>query len=99
MQDLSSSQRKFLSARASALKPVVMLGKEGPTPNLVKALDAALEVHELVKLKFIEFKEERKSIAPQLAEAVKAQLVRVIGNTAVYYRPCKDPEKQKIVLP
>ncbi len=99
MQELNSSQRKFLSSRASALKAVVMLGKEGPTDSMIRALDKALEDHELVKLKFIEFKEERKQIAPQLSEALDATLVRIIGNIAVYFRPCKDPDKRKIILP
>ncbi len=76
-----------------------MLGKEGAAPGLIEALKAALEDHELVKLKFVGHKEERRSIASELAQAVDAALVRVIGNVAVYYRPSEEPESRRFTLP
>jgi RNA-binding protein len=99
MRELNSRQRRFLSAKAAQLSPVVMLGKEGAAPGLIEALKAALEDHELVKLKFVGHKEERRSIASELAQAVDAALVRVIGNVAVYYRPSEEPESRRFTLP
>ena len=98
-EKLNSGARKYLSAKASLIKPVVMLGKEGASPQLIKALDEALNAHELVKLRFADYKEDRKTISAELAEAVEARLVRIIGNVAVYYRPHKDPEKRRYKLP
>ena len=97
--ELNSRQRKYLSSHASRLDPVVMLGKEGPSPALVAALVAALEAHELVKLRFIEHKTERQEIARELANSSGSTLVRVIGNVAVYYRPSDEPEKRTLSLP
>ena len=99
MRELNSRQRKYLSAKAALLSPVVMLGKEGAAPGLIEALKTALEDHELVKLKFVGHKEERRTIASELAEAAKAALVRVIGNTAIYYRPSEEMEKRRFSLP
>lgn len=98
-KELNSAARKFLSARASRIKPVVMLGKEGATPKLARALDEALTAHELVKLRFVDCKEDRRTIAAELAEAVEARLVRVIGNVAIYFRPHEEPEKRRYTLP
>jgi RNA-binding protein len=99
MRELNSRQRKYLSARAVLLSPVVMLGKEGAAVGLIEALKAALADHELVKLKFVGHKEERRELASELAEAANAALVRIIGNVAVYYRPADEIEKRRFSLP
>jgi RNA-binding protein len=96
--DISSKQRAYLRKLAHDLSPVIMIGKYGLNEGLLKALDEALEDHELVKVKFIEFKEERQEMSRRAAEASKALLVTVIGNIAVLFRPSSDPEKQKIKL-
>ncbi|WP_319562098.1 YhbY family RNA-binding protein [Marispirochaeta sp.] len=98
-KELNSAARKFLSARASHKKPVVMLGKEGATPQLIKALNEALTAHELVKLRFVDYKEDRRTIAAELTDAVEARLVRIIGNVAIYFRPHEEPEKRRYTLP
>lgn len=99
MIELNSRQRRFLSSRASRLKPVVLLGKEGPSPQLIGALNEALDDHELVKLKFIDHKDEKREIARSLSEESGAVLVRLIGNVAVYYRPAEKPEERRFTLP
>lgn len=96
---LTSKQRSYLSGLAAKLDPVVHLGKLGTEDGFLKALDKALEDHELVKIRFIDFKDDRKNIAHELATELKAELVRVIGHTAVFYRQSKNPEKQHIKLP
>lgn len=95
---LTSKQRSYLSGLAATLDPVVHLGKQGVEDGFLKALDKALEDHELVKLRFIDFKDDRKNIAHELAEELKAELVRVIGHTAIFFRQSKNPEKQHIKL-
>ena len=59
MEELTSLQRKHLRGLAQALDAVVIVGKQGVTENLVRAVDAALEAHELVKIRFNEFKDEK----------------------------------------
>ncbi|MCX7655756.1 MAG: YhbY family RNA-binding protein [Treponemataceae bacterium] len=96
---LSSKQRSYLSALASVQKAIVYVGKEGVSESLQRAFEQALEDHELVKVRFITFKEERKHLAGQLAQQSKAELVRLIGNTAIFYRPSEKPEIEHIILP
>ena len=99
MQNLKSNQIKYLSSKAQTLKPVVYLGKEGINEPLIKSLDQALDDHELVKVKFVNYKEEKRELAPQLAESTGSVLVRIIGNVALFYRQSNIIEKQKLVLP
>ncbi|WP_319524706.1 ribosome assembly RNA-binding protein YhbY [uncultured Desulfosarcina sp.] len=101
MEAIKGFQKRFLRGLAHALKPVVFVGQKGFSPTLVKALDEALDQHELVKVKFVEFKEKEKKAAliQQLEKAVECELVGLIGHTATFYRQQADPDKRKIVLP
>ena len=99
MQQLNSSQRRYLSRLAHDLDPVVMVGKHGFTDQVVAAVDQALASHELIKVRFVDYKADRVNISEQLAAHSLAVIVRVIGNVAVLYRPHRNPEKRKYKLP
>ena len=96
---LSAKQRSFLGGVASKDAIVSHLGKGGPTEAFVTQLGVLLERHELIKLKFIDFKDEKQTISASLAAATKSELVRLIGNTAIFYKQNPDPEKRSIELP
>lgn len=87
-----------LKGLAQRLEPVLALGKSGASDAFLKSLDEALALHELVKIKFAAFKDERKEIAPQLAEKTNSHLVWIVGHVAVFYRQQPDPAKRKIAL-
>lgn len=96
---LSSRQRKYLRSQAHALDPVVMIGKQGVTEALVKATRDALDAHELIKVRFIDFKDQKKQLAPELAETTGSELAGLIGHVAILYRQHPDEEKRHIRLP
>ncbi len=73
-----------------------MVGAKGVTDGLIGSVDLALADHELIKVKFVEFKEAKKEIAAEIAQATKSELVGLIGNIAILYRPNPDPAKRKI---
>lgn len=77
----------------------MQLGKNGLTPNFYKSFETALTAHEVLKLRFTNLQEERKELSDEIVAATGAALVSMVGHTAVYYRPCPDPAKRKIVLP
>jgi len=98
---LEGYQRKFLRSLAHRLKPIVFIGQNGLTGAIVKTTDEALNRHELIKFKFNAYKEkvEKKEIIAEIENRTSAQLVGLIGHTAIFYREHSDPEKQKITLP
>jgi len=76
-----------LKSRAQLIKPTIRLGKAGLTPEFLAAFEEALRHTPLLKLKFEGLKEERKSVARQLAETSGSQLIQQVGHTAVFHRP------------
>jgi RNA-binding protein len=99
MEKLKSSQKKYLRSQAHHLKPLVIIGAKGVTGPLIGSVDSALNDHELIKVKFGEFKEAKKEISEEIAKATKSEIVGLIGNIAILYRQHPEPEKRKIKLP
>ncbi|WP_296827073.1 YhbY family RNA-binding protein [Treponema sp.] len=96
--ELNSKQRKVLTALSNPLEPLVIVGAGGVTEGLEKKTLECLEHHELIKVKFNEFKEEKLELSQKLADSCEAALVRVIGNVAILYKQNPDPEKRVIKL-
>jgi RNA-binding protein len=94
MDSLTHAQVRDLKAQAQRLKATLKVGKEGLSPQFLAALADTLKHHELVKVKFEEFKEQKKELAPQLAEKSRSHLVTRVGNVVVLYRPKPMEEKQ-----
>ena len=83
---LSSAQLRDYKARAQRLDAMLKLGHAGMTDGFIASLNAALAQHELVKIKFTDHKDEKKTLAPQIAERTGSHLVMRVGNVAVYFR-------------
>lgn len=90
---MDTSFKQSLKAQAHHLKPVILLGAKGLTDAVVAETDIALNTHELIKVKINGAeKEDRVEMSHNLCEQLKAELVQLIGNTAVIYR--KKVEKK-----
>ncbi|MBA7648611.1 RNA-binding protein [subsurface metagenome] len=98
MEKLDPGKRAYLRELAQHLKPVIQVGKNGITESLLQAVDEALDFHELIKVKFMAFKEERKQLSAEIAGTTKSEIAALIGNIVILYREQKDPEKRKIIF-
>lgn len=95
---LTSKQRAYLRSLANTLEPIVHAGKGGISEAMVKQADDALTARELIKGKTLETAPETaRETAEQLAAAVNADVVQVVGRVWVLYR--KNEKEPKIVLP
>ena len=101
MTKLIGYQRKYLRGVAHSLKPVIFIGQKGFTPGVLASAEAALDQHELIKVKFNEYKEkdQKAEIIERFEKEAGCEMVGLIGHTAIFYREQKDPEKRKITLP
>lgn len=86
MSSITAAERRALKGRAQRLEPIAFVGKQGLSDALVRSVDEALAKHELVKVKFVEFKEEKDQLASELAEKTGSELVTRIGHVAVLFR-------------
>jgi len=99
MNKMKGSTRKYLLHLAHDLKPVIMVGKSGITENIITRVDDALNHHELIKIKFVDFKEEKEPLSAEIAEKTRSGIVGRIGHVTILYREHPDPEKRKIHIP
>jgi RNA-binding protein len=98
MVQLNSAQRKELRSKAHHLEPVVIIGNNGVTETVIDSVDKALEARELIKIRFNEFKKEKKTLSEEIAEKTESGVAGVIGHVAILYRPNKNEDKRKIKL-
>ena len=95
---MTSKQRAYLKGLAMTMEPILQIGKSSVTPELVMAVDEALEARELIKLHMLKnCFEDCNAVAQTLAERTRSQVVQVIGKKIVLYRESK--KKKKIELP
>jgi len=88
MTSLTGRQKRFLRGMGQALRPAVVVGKEGATPGIVAAATEALSRRELIKIRVPPGPAAaRKAMARNLASRSLAACVGVVGRTALLYRP------------
>ena len=96
MEELTNPQIRKLKSLAQRMDASLKVGKQGLSEPFLRSLDEELTRHELVKVKFAEFKEQKKELAPQLAQKTGSHLITLLGNVAVLFRRNSDPAKQKV---
>ena len=101
MDKLKGFQRKYLRSLAHNMKPIVLIGQKGITESVVTSVNESLNKHELIKIKFVEFKEktQKKEISGIIEKKTLSEMVGMIGHIAIFYRQNPDPEKRNIALP
>ena len=99
MNNLSSSERKYLRSQAHHLEPVVLIGKKGIKDGTIESINKVLETRELIKINFREFKDEKLSLSDKIAELTHSEIVGIIGNTLILYRQNSNSAKQQIHFP
>ncbi len=95
---LNSRQRAQLRAMANGYETIFQIGKGGLNEQIVKQTDDALEARELIKLRVLETSPQTaREAADELAKAVNADVVQVIGSRFILYRESRDSKTIKLV--
>jgi len=97
---ITSKQRAQLRATANGYDTIFQIGKSSEiSENLVKQVNEALAVRELIKLRVLNNSEyTAKEAAAELAEKTASDVVQVIGTRFVLYKKQPNPAKRKILL-
>jgi RNA-binding protein len=98
---LSTKQIAHLRGLAHSLNPVVMIGNNGLTENVVKEIELNLNAHELIKVQVAgDDREARKAMFDQVCKLTNAIAVHHIGKQLVFYRASSTiKESAKVVIP
>jgi RNA-binding protein len=86
---ISATERKSLLSKARSLDPILRLGKNGITDNILSEIETHLKKRKLIKLKMVKgFLEEndRKKTAQKIAEQTGSQLIEQTGFVIVLYK-------------
>jgi len=92
--DLTSDARHQLKSLAQELHAVVLVGQRGISEGLVENFENQLLAHEVIKVKVHDDGMVRP-VAEKLHEETGAQLVQIVGNNLVFYRP--HPEEPEVL--
>jgi len=94
---LTSKQRAYLRGLASGYETIFQIGKGGISENLIQQVEDALRKRELIKLRVLDNSMlTSREAADQIAEAVKADVVQVIGSRFVLFK--RNPQEPVIDL-
>lgn len=101
MMKLSTKQIAHLRGLAHNLNPVVMIGNNGLTENVIKEIELNLNAHELIKVQVAgDDRDARKAIFDEICNRTNAVAVHHIGKQLVFYRASSSvKESAKIVIP
>ncbi|MAJ60622.1 MAG: hypothetical protein CBC48_11690 [bacterium TMED88] len=93
---LTGQQRKWLRGQAHPLKPIVQVGEAGLSPSVISAVQAALDRHELIKVR-LQQPSDKRGTAQEIADQSSAVLCGLVGHTVILYRA--HPETPKLDIP
>jgi RNA-binding protein len=84
---LTGKQKRHLRALGQKLSDDAHLGKAGLTDAFVAHVNQLFARKELIKVRFDDVEgPERQELAEQVAAGVNAELITVVGRTALLYR-------------
>jgi RNA-binding protein len=89
---ISNKEVAKLKSNAHRLKPLIQIGKKGVTDEQIETIEKLLEKHELIKIKFNEFKFQKRELSSIIAERTESMIVDIIGNTLILFKE-KEPNK------
>ena len=95
---MTNPQKRRLKSLAQRLDASLKVGKHGLGESFLESLNEALEHHELVKVRFDGFKDQKKELIPQMTERTNSLLIMRVGHVAVLFRRNPDPARQKMPL-
>jgi len=95
---LTGKQKRYLRSMGNEMDPILLIGKEEITQNIIRQAGDALEARELIKCRVLQnCADAPENVANTVAKEVDAELVQVIGRNFLLYRESKD--KPVIALP
>jgi len=88
---LSAIERKILRGKATQLKPIIQVGKNGLTDTLLATAKKEINDRKLIKIKFSSSdRSVREEQLAKISEFCEACVCGVVGKTASLFRDSKS---------
>jgi len=95
---LTGEQLRKLKATAQNIKASIQIGRGGLTDGQLERINHELAHHELIKVKFNDYKAQKTELSQEIAARTGATLVELIGNTIALYKQSPYPKKRRITV-
>lgn len=97
---LTQQQIRSLKKQAHPLKPVVIIGQNGLSENVLNEINLALDHHELIKVKLAGMadKAERSEVSSEIEARLQTNLIQLIGQISTFYRANPKKQKNRIII-
>lgn len=97
---INGKQRALLRKLGHDMQPIIQIGKEGMTDQVISAIDEALEKREILKIAILETAMlDTRETCNEAAKRLDAEPVQAIGNKFVLYRRSSNEKNRRIELP
>lgn len=87
---LTTKQKVYLRSLAQGIKPVVQIGKEGLSDNLMETVLNYLKKHELIKISILQNSYVTKEEAIEFFNQEEIEFVQSIGRQIILYNQSDD---------
>ena len=64
----------------------------------INSIEIALNSKELIKIKFRDFKDQKKNLSEDIERLTNSNIVGIIGNILILFRESHDPDNIKILI-
>ncbi|WP_125769937.1 YhbY family RNA-binding protein [Companilactobacillus furfuricola] len=97
---IKGKQNRYLRSQAQTMKPLVQVGRDGISDNLLKQIQQLLNKNELIKVSFLQ---NTMANADQLIAALNEldggiALIQTIGSKAILYKKSSKIKNRKYSL-
>lgn len=97
---MTSKERSYLRSLASSMQPVVTIGKQGLTEQVIKEINEVLECKKLIKISVLKSAlREPKELIQEVCDTLKAEPIQFIGNKLIIYRFSSKKDIKHIEIP
>jgi RNA-binding protein len=88
---VNAKQKKKFRAIGHGLKPAVTVAGKGLSESVLTELNRALDDHELIKVKIVADRDDRKAVVDAIGKLVATEIIQTVGGVALVYRPAREP--------
>ena len=89
--ELNSKKRAYLRKVAHDMSPLVRVGKDGFSENIISSILDAIDKRELIKVKILQNSEvDKRELATELAEKSGCQVVGITGRIITLFKENKE---------
>ena len=94
---ITSKQRAKLKSISHNIKPIINIGKNGISDNLMIQINDLLEAREIIKIKILSNNlDKSKNLINSIIKETNSEFIQFLGNIITIYR--KSKKNQKIEL-